>query len=567
MTRRRRRILLAVSLALAGLVAGHAAVRAATTFEVVVGLGGHVVPGRLAPIRLTLTGLPGDAARLRVLQDVGNAWRGETTMSFEVPLVLSDAGDCEEVFPLYDVALPLRIELLSANGRVLAQKEVELRSKKEDEPFPVGVGAFPTPFADGSVLLSPAELPRDWSAYAAAESVWIGRTREGLDADRWDALARWVLSGGTLVVFTGGDFFLLDAPRLRDLLPIENPILTEREDGTRALTGDLRGDAAVLLSKEGVPWLIAGRYGGGSVLFVSTEAFSLDREEFAEIRGHVPPARALSLVEATSDLLDRQPIDHPDAWAAVLLVGLAVIALLSLVARREWRPSMGLALLGVFGLLALSSHLYTASRVVNDLYHTETRVSVYGSLGISVSCSALFSSSWQPAEAEVRLDSAPLELLPRSFESGSCDLSYVDGTAQMKLAPGDRRFLTALGTASAVLQARLTGDAEVHLASRLPRRIPDALLLVDGEAFLLPALEPREEATVYLGSPLPSGRVHLGVEGGPLERLLAAAARTLPLDQGAWLIAGEVTEMRRVGDGARTKVRQVSLYVVEVGRD
>jgi hypothetical protein len=61
--------------------------------------------------------------------------------------------------------------------------------------------------------------------------------------------------------------------------------------------------------------------------------------------------------------------------------------------------------------------------------------------------------------------------------------------------------------------------------------------------------------------------VHLGVEGGPLERLLAAVANTLPLDRGAWLVAGEVTEMWRAGGGARTKVRDVSLYVVEVGRD
>jgi len=570
MTRRRRRVLLAASLALAGLVAGHAPARAETTFDVVVGLGDHAVTGRLAPIRLTLPGLTGDVARLRILQDVGNAWRGETTMSFEVPLVLSDAGDCEEVLPLYDVALPLRIELLSADGRVLAQKEVDLRSKKEDEPFPVGVGFFSTPFADRSVLLSPAELPRDWSAYAAAESVWIGRTRNGLDADRWDALARWVLSGGTLVVFTGGDFFLLDAPRLRDLLPIANPILTEREDGTGVLTGDLRGDAAVLQSKGGVPWLIARRYGGGSVLFVSTDAASLNREESAEIRGHVPRARALSLVEATSDLLDQQPIDHPDAWAAALVVGLAIIALLSLVARCEWRPSRGLALLGVFGLLALSSCLYlyaNPSRVVSDMYQTNTRVSVYGSLGVSVSCSALFSSSRRPAEVDVRLDSAPFELLSRSFESGSYNLAYHEGTARIELAPGERRLLAAQETVPARLQARLNGDEEVRLTSRLPQRIPDALLLIDGEAFLLPALEPREEATVYLGSPLPSGRVHLGVEGDPLERLLAAAARTLPLDQGAWLVAGEVTEMWREGGGARTKVRDVSLYVVEVVRD
>jgi hypothetical protein len=555
-----------VSVALCSLALGYVGARAAYALDVAVGLGGHVVPGYLAPIRLSFIDPPGDVACLRVLQNVRNAWGGEARMSFEFPMVLSDAGDCEEVIPLYDVEQPIRVELLAASGMVLAEQEVGLRPEEKDAPFPVGVGALSAPFADRAVLVSPAELPRTWSAYAAVESVWIGRTRDGLDADRWDALACWVLSGGTVVVFTGGDFFLLDAPRLRDLLPIANPVLMKREGGTRVLAGDLRDDAAVLLSKEGLPWLIAGRYGGGSVLLVTTDALSLDFEESAELLRRIPPARTLSLVAATSDLLDRQPVDHPDTWAATLLVGLVVIALSLLVARREWRPSMGLALLGVFGLLTLSSYLYTAPRVVNDVYRTETRVSVYGSLGISVSCSALFSSSPRSAEVEVRLDGVPAEILPRRFGSGSYDLSYVDGTAQMKLAPGDRRLLTALGTASTVLQARLTGDAEVHLASRLPRRIPDALLLVDGEAFPLPAIEPRD-VTLHLGEPLPSGTYRLGVEGGPIERLLAAAAHTFPLDQGAWLVAGEVTEMRRTGDGARTTVRQVSLYVVEVGRD
>lgn len=567
--RRRRRGLLVV-LTVASLLAVTLPVGAEDAFDVAVGLGESIVPGRFAPIRLTPTSDLADATHLRVVQDVGNAWRGETTMSFEVPIALSDAGDCEEVIPIYDAALPLRVELLAAGGRVLAQNEVDLRSRKADQPFAVGVGVFSVPFADRLVSISPADLPRDGAAYSAAASVWIGRTRGGLDADQWDALARWVISGGTLVVFTGDDFYLLDAPRLRDLLPVVDPIVTEREDGLRILAGDLRTGASVLLSEAGAPLLISGSYGGGTILLVSTDAFSLDRESLANIQSQVPPAHFLSLNELASTLLDRQPVAHPSAWAAFLLLVLAVIALPALVLWRERKSSTVPALLGAFCFLTLLSWVYTApSRAVRELYQTNVTLSLYSSrssLGVSALCVALFSASRQPAAVDAKMDAAPLESLPSRFEPGSFDLAYREGTARIELMPGERRVLAAQESVPARLQAWLAGDEGIRVKSRLPHRISDALLLIDGVGFLIPAIEPRE-TTIYLGSTLSPDAVHLGAEGGPLDLFLAAAARTLPLDRGAWLIAGEVTETQRRDDGAWAGVRDVSLYVAEVERD
>ncbi|MCX6094600.1 MAG: hypothetical protein NTY63_07275 [Candidatus Bipolaricaulota bacterium] len=567
MTGRRRLKGFAVFLALAGLLAGHTSVCLASTFDVVVGLAGRVVPERLAPIHLTLTGLPSGAARLRVTQNVGNAWRGETTMSFEIPLAESDRGDFEEIIPIYDAALPLRLELLSADERRLAEREVDLRSRRVDAPFPVGVGAFSAPLPGQAASLSSAELPKKWSAYDAAESVWIGRTRGGLDGDQWDALARWVFSGGSLVVFTGADFFLLDAPRLRDLLPVANPTLTERGDGVRVLTGDLRSGATLLATKEKVPWLVERRYGAGNVLLVTADAFTVDDAELAEIRSHVSSAGALQLAGAASDLLDQQPIDHPGRWVATLLTVLAVVALPAVIGRLEGRRSAAPALCAVFAALALFAGVCTDSaRVGSDLYRTNASVSIEGSLGVSVSCSALCSAARQPVTVRVGVDAVPYEPLPRSFESGSYDMAYRDGAAQITLAPGGRRFLIAESDAPVRLRARLAGDEELRLTSRGSRILADALLLLDGEVFVLPPLEPGE-VTIYLANPSSESTRSLGPEGGSLDRLLAAAADSLPLRRGAWLVAGEITETKHAESGVRTRVRDVSLYVVEVERD
>ncbi|MDD5219637.1 MAG: hypothetical protein PHV11_03620 [Candidatus Bipolaricaulis sp.] len=559
MAKRRRLVFLVSVLAFGSLAGG---VRGADGLDVAIGLGGRVVPALPAPLRVVCNGLSEEAVRLRVVQNTGGTWLAGATISYEVPVAPSDAEECEEVFMIHDVALPLRVLLLTADGRVLARREVDLRSAKEDGPFPVGVGGFATRLPEPFALLSPAELPRAWSAYSAAESVWIGHTRSGLDADRWDALARWVLSGGSLVVFTGGDFFLLDAPRLRELLPIVDPILTTRNE-RRFLTGDLRGGAAVLASKEGIPWIVSAPYGVGTVTLVSTDASTLEGDDLSEIRSCVPRARAVSLLGITSDLLDLQPVRRPNALAALALVGLSILALRALAARRgRWRSA---AVIGVFGLLTVGSYLYAAPRALSDAYQTNVRWVVGGSLAASVTCSASVSAARESVAVRVRADGSPFEVLQPGNDRGSYTVSATEGSAWIALAPGERRLLAVQRDEPSFAQAALTRQGELLVTSRLPRSVDHALLLLDGEVFALPSLEPGETAW-RLGDPLPWGSRALGAEGDAIDRLFEGVARMLPLERGTWLVAGEVTETTS-GTEARTSARDIVLYVIEVERD
>ena len=559
MVKRRRVVLLAGLLAIAGLAGG---VRGRDGVDVTIGLGGRVVPGFPVPLRVLRDSLLGGAARLRVIQRIGSTGPTGAAVSYEVPIVPSDAGDCEEVVLVYDAVLPLRVELLSAEGQVVAEREIELRSVKQDEPFPVGVGDFPLRLPGSFALLSPSELPADWSAYSSAESVWIGRTRSGLVAGRWDGLARWVLSGGSLVVFTGADFFLLDTPRLRELLPIANPTVTSSGTGRSALTGVLRQGATVLASKGGAPWIVSGRYGGGTVTLVSTDASSLDLAGLDEIRRHVPPGRSVSLTGITSDLLDLQPVERPDAFAALFLVGLCLIAL-SIVVVRPGRRRPATILVVVFGLLAAASYLYAAPRALSDAYQTNVKLLLSASVDASLTCSTSVSAARDSVDILVGVNGNPLEVPPPGSGHGPYGTSVVDGTATIVLAPRERRAFVAQRSERVLARARLSQEGELFVASSLAREVRDALLFLDGEVFALPAIEPGG-AALRPGAPLPPGSRSLGAEGGAIDRLLGVAVDALRLEQGAWLVAGEMIET--TSSEARTRTRDVVLYVVAVER-
>jgi len=567
MTERRGSGAIAICVALTGLLGSSWTAFAVPTLDATVGLAGRVVPGQPAPIRVTLADVPSGATLLRITQDVGNAWRGETAMSFEMRVSATPRGDVEAAIPIYDAVRPLRLELLAVDGRRLAEKDVELRPRRVEDAFQVAVGAFSVPLPNPAASVSLPDLPKTWSAYAAAESVWIGRTRGGLDAEQWDAMARWVLSGGSLVVFAGAGLFVLDAPRLRDLLPVRNPTLADRGDDAPAVTGDLRRGATVLASREGAPWLVGRRYGGGNVLLVTTDALTLDADELVEIRRHVPSARTLSLAGLASELLDLQPVDRPSRWVAALLTLLGAVALPAVVARLGGRRSAAPALCAAFAILALFSWIYTDStRVGSDLYRLDAHVLVEGALGLSVSSCALTSASHQPVTASVGVDAIPYEPLPPSFESRARDVTYRDGAARMAFAPGERRVLVTQSEAPVRFRAWLAGDEELRLTNRGPRAIENALLLVDGEVFRLPPLDPGE-GTVYLSSAASNSMRPLGPAEGAIDRLFALATESFALGQGAWLVAGEISESRGAEGGASAHARNVTLYVVEVGRD
>lgn len=547
--------------ALVIVVAATVTIRGAPTLDVSVGLGGRVVPGRPAAVRLAIADPLSEVARLRIVEGVGAPGRERAVLSIE-----AQADVTEHVLPIATGWATLRVELLSADGRALATRDVDLTAAGEATPFSVWVGTFSAPRVDRAVAVRADDLPNHAASFAAAHTVWIGRPRDRIDARRWDAIAGWVLSGGSLVVFTGADAFLLDAPRWRDLLPITDLELTEAAGGTRMLAGTLRPSAEVLRWKDGAPWIIAGRYGIGSVLLVCTDAHSLDQETVGEIAALAPPARAPQLEQAAAEFLDRQPVDLPDPLAALALTVLGAAAIPAIALRRRPRPAAPLVAIAAFGLLALASALYTRPpRAGYELYQTHVQLSIFGSIGTSMTWSAAFSASTEPEVALLWMGHAPSESTRRGYGSMSAVAYSPDGEARIVLAPGERRLLAARAPSSTGLGAAMAGDETMRLTNRLGRRIEDALVLIDGKAFAVPAIDPGE-TSIVLSSAGTAPR-QLGARGGPVDVLLAEVARGGALDRGVWLIAGDVVDERRLGEGGRTSLRSIRLYVVEVGHD
>ena len=293
--------------------------------DVSIGFSGYFVPERIAPLRVTLLGIdPGFGGSLRVSEEVGNAWRGEAATSICIPI---DGGSAryEEAIPIYDFSHPLRVLLLDERRHVVAQQEVPLRDKWRSEPFVLLAGGFPPSAVPDAVQISETELPTKWLSYEGVASVWLGRTAYEMTTEQQEAIYRWTSAGGRTVLFTGSDFFRIDSPLMRSLLPLSDPHLA---DG-RILLGDTRSGGQVLLrDSTGTPLVISRRFGAGEVFLVTIDAFSLSPEEYAKLRDIVPGAALLDLSDLTASLLEQTPLVRPGYPTAI---GIAAVLLLSLV--------------------------------------------------------------------------------------------------------------------------------------------------------------------------------------------------------------------------------------------
>jgi hypothetical protein len=259
--------------------------------EVDLGFAGRFVPGRMTPIRLIVSGVEHPfSGSFRIMEEIGNTWRGEASSLIEIPIPLVSNGEYEQILPFYDFTQPLKVSLCASDGTPVANAEVTLRDQKRESAFPLLVGAFPTPIDTEAVAIASSDLPVHWLAYDGVKSLWVGRTQAGLSREQWEAIARWTLAGGTLVLFSGADFYLLDSPVLRELIPISNPSLTMGEDGIRILSGEARSGSRSINGRADESTLLFVRnYGAGTVLLIPVSTFDLTAEEVAAVIAEIPP--------------------------------------------------------------------------------------------------------------------------------------------------------------------------------------------------------------------------------------------------------------------------------------
>ncbi|QDU63726.1 hypothetical protein Pan216_46070 [Planctomycetes bacterium Pan216] len=168
-------------------------------------------------------------------------------------------------------------------------------------PHEIGQPAKP----DNVVLIqSPAELPSQWFAYGAVDTVVLptgnADALRRIPPLRTEALLSWVRQGGHLVVSCGDNWqevskgflapllpgTLTGTSRLRvpDSLEIYADVQTRFDAGTQGLTiADLKDvTGQVVLQKDGRPLIVSGAYGFGEVTFLT---FDTDVGPFTQWTG------------------------------------------------------------------------------------------------------------------------------------------------------------------------------------------------------------------------------------------------------------------------------------------
>ena len=466
--------------------------QASPTLEGRVGLGDRVVANRYAPITVVVSGLSFPVnGRLQVVQRVGNAWRGEASASIEIASGVITNGTYSGVIPVYEPANPLSIRVVNDQGSTVIEADLILRDAQESAPFSVSVGRA-LPDSAPEVRIAESDLPSDWAALDAVSTLWIGGAPSRV---AWDAIATWVLAGGSVVVGTGSDFFRIDSPLVRDLLPIETPSVTFEAGGAARVIGELKSGATILLSAAGSPVAVSRRYGAGHVAMVSTRLSDLTADEALALSELLEPASIVSLDAVGEASFERLEISRPQVGAAVLLGITATILFTVLVTAGRKHPRAGIAgILAVSALLSVSSGLYinrtkptlAAYAVITNL-QVRTMVGYYGVSSYFVTMHPAALRVHGPGSLRVRMDYTPDPQRPNYDSYVAVD------QVVLSLPPGQAGGYSATGVSarSFDFQIASTTPRKVRVTSWLEATCP-GVLLADGVAYRLPSIEPGE---------------------------------------------------------------------------
>jgi len=529
---------------------------------VTAGFSGRFVPEHLAPLRVEISNIGASfSGTLVISQRVGNPWRGEAESRIEFPLRLSGAEELECVVPIYDFIHPLEVALLSEEEKILAEEVLELRAYRQEEPFPLAVGAFPVGFDEMSVVIDSKALPRQWAAYEATSSLWVGRIAGGISKDQGQAIGQWVLAGGTLVLFTGTDFYLVDSPILRELLPLENPRLVDT-NGVTTLHGETREGTRTILTRNETPLLLVRRVGAGTVLLVTASAFALVETEFSAIKAHVPTAKLISFGSDVAGLLEETPLQRPGYLAASLLV-LGTLTSFTLVASRTRSAKATLTLLlAASGLFCVLSGFYTnQAKTVTDVYFIKTSLYLQAFFGSNIDYYGLFGSTVDSSPVNVKDPATLIQELPRNLQGHNFDIDVGEGT-RLSLARGESRFLHGFSAKILPITVSPLEGKKVRVKNGLDEPLRAALLIKDGTAFPIDEVRVGEESYALRGG-VPLEDAALGAEH--FTTLFRTLAEDFSLAEGVWLVGAWEEQGVEHCENTRVKVRDLALVVIAGG--
>ncbi len=478
----------AVTLALC--LACSQSVSATVQLRIDLGFDEQFVRKQFAPVRVEVAGLLGPVqGRLVVLEDAGQDMRSPQTLSYELAAGTIHDGVYEATLPIYDPVLPLEARLLDSDGRVLAAESKNVRLFAREEPFPVVAGAV-LRFRATESLVDPEDLPRDWWAYSGVKALWIASPN--VEQTRWTAIAEWALSGGSVVICTGSDFYQLDSPLVRSLLPLALPALYEAPSGTQYLTGSLRPGARTLLERDSVPLLVRRPYGAGNVYVVTCRAADLDETDIDRLAASILPSSRISsmdqfLKESVAETRVLRPV-----YVSAPLIGLLCTATLFLFHRIAKRRFVtGAVVLGLcITAVSVSFAFYTNwAGHIGFVHHVATVFSIQTDVGIDIASDGIYALRPLALTVDQPRASYPLDLEYRTLASAVIATDGVLDATSFGLPAGRLlRFRTA-SEAQSPLEVAATSDT-VTVVHHAESESSAVLLVLDGRYYSVGRLGP-----------------------------------------------------------------------------
>ena len=528
-----------------------------------IGLGGYVVRWNYAPVRVSLSGIdrPIDG-EIRLVQLIGNP--AEDPAEVDHVLYAGKISDrrYEATVPIYDPLNRVRIEVRDVGGGLIASDEADLRLKRRIGPFPAVCGIRISPSED-AVFIDPSELPRDWWGFDPVKRLWIGGP--GAADEGWTTIGSWVTAGGSVVIFTGSDFYRFDTPALRRLIPIVDPCLATGPDGTEYLTGVLRPGARIAVERDGIPLLIIGGCGAGAVSLVALRPDQVSEAELAAIVARAPTSRSLDAAPVAEEVLRETRVDRPSFLAALFLVAAVLAGFLWFARRIDTRPRAGtvVVLLLIAGLTVASGLYINRTKQPVWLYAIKLELSIEDAFGIKVGWYALYANEAGSAglagdRGSYLIQSALLSLAAATYAAES----EPEGT-RIDLLPQERRDLAYYGRATPSIAFAFDGDSAT-IDNRSGEPIDGGLIAVGGVAYPLPPIPPGQARI-----PLTDGRdLRLYESGYPaLDLVVRRFEGRLGLDRGEWLIAVRSEERVEPDEESARKVRDLRIRLIRGGYD
>ncbi|MEN6368446.1 MAG: hypothetical protein ABFD77_01970 [Thermotogota bacterium] len=539
---------------------------ATVTLESQFGFDGQLIRFRYAPVRVEVAGLATPVeGSIVVKQYVGSDPSNPTPLTHEIARGQLDNGVYQAALPAYDLLLPAVIQLLGPNGEVIASTTENVRQASRGLPFIVIAGEA-RPLDGTESILATSELPADWWAYDPVESLWL--TAPLLDQAVWNAVGEWVTSGGSLVLFSGSDFYQWDSPAARALLPLSTPALRETAPGAFLLTGTPRTGAQVLLSKDGEPLLLRIQHGAGHVSLVTTRLRDISDADLQRIATRIPSSRRLVSVDlVTQEALNNSRVVRPlyaFAPAVVLAVILGFVGFRRIAARRTFALPCALLLAGITAATVASGFYVNRVGSIAYQYSINTSLSVRTSFVATMDSYAFFSLGSTSVTIDHDKRHFPIQADVWVTTRSLYELNSSVSRTTLALPARTRRFVRTCGTEGAEWELLVSEDARAfRIANPDGRQTAAALLFLDGLFYEIPLVNgrPRED---FVFNDLRHVSVSSMTE--PEFALYTISGDWLASSAGTWLLTYEESSSVSPGAEMPEKVSLVRMCIAEGGR-